>query len=120
MQYVSSLRGMALASSPSFPFDVLCSRLVSTFRFRFHCSLWVLYSHATLWTILSFLGSSSYQQLQLSVLSPFALMTRRCAALGPCAAPSLAFHAVPFLSQPWSVHIRYCINSRPVAPLYFS
>jgi hypothetical protein len=68
MQYVSSLRGMALVSSPSFSFDVLCSRLMSTFLFRSCCSLSALHSHATLWTILYFLGSSSYQRLQLSLL----------------------------------------------------
>jgi hypothetical protein len=81
--------------APSFSFDVSCSCLVNTFLFRPYCPFLVFLSHATLWTILSFLGSSSYQRLQLSVLSPFALMMRHCAALGPCAAPSLAFHAVP-------------------------
>jgi hypothetical protein len=48
MQYVFFLRGMALASSPSFSFDVLCSRLASTFRFRPYCPFLVILSHATL------------------------------------------------------------------------
>jgi hypothetical protein len=53
--------GMALASSPSFSFDISCSRLVSTFRFRPYCPFSVFLSHATPVDDTSLLGSSSYQ-----------------------------------------------------------
>jgi hypothetical protein len=40
--------GTALTSSPSFPFDILCSRLVSTFHLRPCCPFLASLSHATL------------------------------------------------------------------------